>query len=123
MDNISYFMGMGDKERARVKAGGRVDLTIADAKTLARSFLIGIVTFMPSGPGNPLMPIGALYVPATFVVPGALAEQFGHCACPSMSAGIRQGCFVFGKWLLGLICLMATFGLAHGSFFSSYPQH
>ena len=90
--------GRGTEERARVKADGRVDLTIADAKTLARSkavhirfvplFLIGIVRFMPSGPGNPLMLIGALCVPTTFAVLGALAGQSGQCACPAANPAV-----------------------------------
>jgi hypothetical protein len=120
-------MGLGEKERARVEAGGRVDLTAAEAATLSRSktlhivlvpvFLVSIVRFFPIIASSWFGLVGLFSVPATFVVPGVL-EAVWAVRLPAGTRSMRcrlgclRGCQTFGKWLAGFVCFGAIFGLA-----------
>eukprot|EP01051_Picozoa_sp_SAG22_P000062 SAG22_NODE_1_length_62449_cov_158.689270_62_plen_129_part_00 len=123
-------MGLGEKERGRMEASGRIDLSATEASTLAHAkavhiglvplFLMAVVRLVPVLLSVPALGfVGMLCVPATFVVPGVLEAVWAQrLPAGTKAMQCRTACLrattVIGKWLLGFICMMMCFFVALG---------
>jgi hypothetical protein len=130
VDNIAYNMGLGEKERGHVEAGGRVDLTTIEASTLAKAkaahiglvplFLMLVVRLVPVLLYVPALGfVGMMCVPATFVVPGILEAVWARRIPVGTKANqCRTACartvVVVANWFLGFTCMMVCFFVALG---------